>query len=95
LQIFLPEAVGQALALAKLTSEKSVRFCLSNGTSWIFAVVIDNGTLAYHESTIRRLESSTMKERGEAALDRVQQLLVLIREWLNPTDANGLYKLID
>jgi len=85
---FLPEAVGQALALARISGRKQTRFCLSNGTAWIFAIVVDDDEITYYESTARRLESSIIKEASESALDRIKQLIVLIQEWLNPTDVS-------
>jgi len=95
---FMPEAVGQALALARIAGEKRVRFCLSDGTGWIFAIVVDDNEMVYYESTVRRMETSIMKEGGELALSRIKQIIVLIQEWLNPSDipdGSQLYELRD
>jgi hypothetical protein len=104
---FLPEAVGQALALARISGcvyfiprsvpsfhdffrRKQTRFCLSNGTAWIFAIVVDDDEITYYESTARRLESSIIKEASESALDRIKQLIVLIQEWVCVQNTAGV-----
>ncbi|KAF8961191.1 hypothetical protein BDZ97DRAFT_1921569 [Flammula alnicola] len=86
---YIPEAVSQAIALLKSANLPEVRFCLSNGQTWIFFVLkSENGKLTYYESATRRL-SREVVENSDMPLREIVQLLC---EWLRPT-AIGLFAL--
>ncbi|KAG6370050.1 hypothetical protein JVT61DRAFT_12571 [Boletus reticuloceps] len=58
LSLSYPEAVSQAIALLRSANLSEVRFCLSDGHTWIFFVLkSENGMLIYYESAARRSES--------------------------------------
>ncbi|PPQ66531.1 hypothetical protein CVT26_009504 [Gymnopilus dilepis] len=78
----IPEAVSQAIALLKSANSPEVRFCLSDGQTWIFFILrLEDGVLTYYESATRRL-SRDIVENSDLPLREIVQLLC---EWLNPT----------
>ncbi|KAH9045061.1 hypothetical protein EDB84DRAFT_1587092 [Lactarius hengduanensis] len=82
LSSYFPEAVAQAIALLKVASLPEVRFCLSDGQTWVFFVLkLDNNTLTYYDSAPYRLSRDTM-ENTDVPLREIVQL---VREWLKPT----------
>ncbi|KAF8071973.1 hypothetical protein FPV67DRAFT_1560692 [Lyophyllum atratum] len=79
---YIPEAVSQAIALLKSANLPEVRFCLSDGQTWIFFILkSENGTLTYYESAARRL-SRDVVENSDLPLREIVQLVC---EWLSPT----------
>ncbi|KAF8965485.1 hypothetical protein BDZ97DRAFT_1658993 [Flammula alnicola] len=77
---YIPEAVSQAIALLKSANLPEVRFCLSNGQTWIFFVLkSENGKLTYYESATRRL-SREVVENSDMPLREIVQLLC---EWVS------------
>jgi len=79
---YIPEAVGQAIALLKSANLPAVRFCLSDGQRWIFFILkSENGTLTYYESAIRSLS----REALEGSDLPLREIVQLVCEWLNPT----------
>ncbi|KAF8558058.1 hypothetical protein OG21DRAFT_1504752 [Imleria badia] len=86
---YIPEAVGRAIALLKSSNFSEARFCLSDGTIWMFFLVkMDNGTLTYYESAKRYLDRAVL-ENSDLPLREIVQL---VHEWLAPTVA-GLFTL--
>jgi len=81
----IPEAVSQAIALLKSTNLTEVRFCLSDGQTWIFFILkLENGILTYYESAPRRLARDIVE-------DSDLQLRVIVRlvcQWLKPTEVD-------
>ncbi|KAF5322609.1 hypothetical protein D9619_001348 [Psilocybe cf. subviscida] len=60
----VPKAVSQAIALLKSENLPEVRFCLSDGQSWMFFILkAEEGTLTYYESTALRMAYSTLTSR--------------------------------
>jgi len=97
---YMPEAVSQAVALCEITKKTSVRFCLSNGRSWIFAILEkgQNGERTYYESAARHLNKDVLQTHNESALHLVREMVELIFEWLAPTtfmSPHALYRLMD
>jgi hypothetical protein len=79
---YIPEAVSQAIALLRSANLQEVRFCLSDGQSWIFFILrLANETLTYYESATRRL-SRDVVESSDLPLREIVQLVC---EWLRPT----------
>jgi len=79
---YIPEAVSQAIALLRSTNLQEVRFCLSDGQTWIFFILrLANETLTYYESATRRL-SRDVVENSDLPLREIVQLVC---EWLRPT----------
>jgi len=78
----IPEAVSHAIALLKSANLTEVRFCLSDGHTWIFFVLkLANETLTYYESAIRNLSRDVL-ENSDLPLREIVQLVC---EWLRPT----------
>ncbi|KAG6374753.1 hypothetical protein JVT61DRAFT_4129 [Boletus reticuloceps] len=78
----IPEAVSQAIALLRSANLSEVRFCLSDGHTWIFFVLkSENGMLIYYESAARRLSRDLLEISDVPLRDIVQ----LVCEWLRPT----------
>lgn len=78
---YIPEAVSQAIALLKSANLPEVRFCLSDGQTWIFFILkSENGILTYYESATRRL-SRDVVENSDLPLREIVQLVC---EWLSP-----------
>ncbi|KAH9040066.1 hypothetical protein EDB85DRAFT_2140703 [Lactarius pseudohatsudake] len=89
LSTHFPEAISQAIALLKIANLPEVRFCLSDGQTWVFFILrSENNTLTYYESPTHRL-SRDIVENTDLPLREIIQLLC---EWLNPT-VTGLFKL--
>jgi len=95
----MPEAVGQAIALSELTGQNTVRFCLSNGHSWIFAILVKDestGQRTYYESSPKYLDKNVILDASrDASLNSIQQIVELVLQWLSPTVASpeSLYTL--
>ncbi|KDQ55015.1 hypothetical protein JAAARDRAFT_134414 [Jaapia argillacea MUCL 33604] len=88
---YMPEAVSQALALATLTSRKEVRFCLSNGQTWIFSLLkSEEKKWVYYESAARQL-NHILVELSDKPL---RQIVQLVLEWLTPSTTE-LYTLVN
>ncbi|KAF8189256.1 hypothetical protein K438DRAFT_1676943 [Mycena galopus ATCC 62051] len=85
----MPEAVGQAIALSELTGQNTVRFCLSNGHSWIFAILVkDESTCqrTYYESSPKYLDKTViLTATSNTSLNSIQQIVELVLQWLSPT----------
>jgi len=78
----IPEAVSQAIALLRSADLPEVRFCLSDGETWIFFILkLENEILTYYESAIRRL-SRDLIENSDFML---REIVPLVCEWLRPT----------
>ncbi|PPQ81593.1 hypothetical protein CVT25_013390 [Psilocybe cyanescens] len=85
----IPEAVNQGIALLKSANLPEVRFCLSDGQSWIFFILkLENGSLTYYESATHYLER-VLVERSDMQLREIVQLMC---EWLQPS-ATDLFSL--
>ncbi|TFK39005.1 hypothetical protein BDQ12DRAFT_705188 [Crucibulum laeve] len=83
---FVPEAVGQAIALLK--SSNYVRFCLSDGRQWIFFVLrMVDSELTYYYSLTRMLNTTAALRVSDVQL---REIMFLLREWLDPT-TTGLF----
>jgi len=77
-----PEAVGQAIAWAKLTRQNKVHFCLSNGETWIFYILILEGDRwRYYQSNQSELDIKSLETYDEPLFEIIQVLL----EWLSPS----------
>ncbi|KAF9474910.1 hypothetical protein BDN70DRAFT_814932 [Pholiota conissans] len=73
----MPRAVGQALALAKLTGHEEVRFCLSNGHTWIFAILRKvQGQWVYCESSPRQLDP-------DGSDKPLYEILAILLQWVS------------
>jgi len=83
----MPEAVGQAMALSELTGQNTVRFCLSNGHSWIFAILVKDeaGQRTYYESSPRYLDKTQVQAETASSLASIQEIMELVLQWLSPT----------
>lgn len=82
LSSYFPEAIAQAIALLKVANLPEVRFCLSDGQTWVFFILkSDNNTLTYYDSAPYRLSRDTMENTNMPLCEIVQ----LVREWLKPT----------
>ncbi|KAL4251082.1 hypothetical protein ABKN59_005641 [Abortiporus biennis] len=89
LVLYIPEAVSQAIALLKTANLPEVRFCLSDGHSWLFFLLkSEDGELTYYESAPRRLSRDTL-ENSDLQLREIVQLIC---DWLRPT-VTGLFEL--
>ncbi|KAF8195052.1 hypothetical protein BJ912DRAFT_958115 [Pholiota molesta] len=86
---YIPKAVSQAIAVLKCANLAEVRFCLSDGQSWMFFILKSHdGTLTYYESAIRRLSRDVL-----ACSDvPLREIVQLVCEWLRPT-MNDLFEL--
>ncbi|KAG9309681.1 hypothetical protein JVU11DRAFT_10353 [Chiua virens] len=84
---YIPEAVSQAIALLKTAKLPEVRFCLSDGQTWIFFILkSENGTLTYYDSPPRLLS----RESVAASDADLREIVLLVCEWLRPT-TTGLF----
>ncbi|KAF8590162.1 hypothetical protein K439DRAFT_1404055 [Ramaria rubella] len=93
----LPEAVAQAVALCEVIKRDEIRFCLSDGLSWIFAILKNGNDRVYYQSTARHLTGQLFQqEQSSESLDKVREIMELVFEWLLPTQPEGsLYELVD
>lgn len=68
-------------------SNEDVRFCLTNGQSWIFCILRrgDGNKWFYYESTSRHL-TRTVVEQSDRALREVIQL---VSEWVSGSEVNS------
>jgi hypothetical protein len=60
----------QSMSLKLHSRKTSVRFCLSNGRSWIFVILEKghNGERTYYESAARHLNKDVLQTHNEGAL---------------------------
>ncbi|KAF8461185.1 hypothetical protein DFH94DRAFT_640978 [Russula ochroleuca] len=78
----IPEAISQGIALLKSANLPEVRFCLSDGQTWIFFILkLAYGTLTYYESASYRLSRDVL-ENSDLPLREIVQLVC---EWLRPS----------
>lgn len=92
---YIPKAVSQAIALLRSTrcvntacftpclsiffSLPEVRFCLSDGQTWIFFIVkLANDTPTYYESATYHLSRDNMKNSDLP----LRVIVQLVREWV-------------
>ncbi|KAJ7257463.1 hypothetical protein C8J57DRAFT_1074397 [Mycena rebaudengoi] len=79
----MPEAVGQAISSA---SQNTVRFCLSNGHSWIFAILVKDestGQRTYYESSPKYLDKTViLTATSDTSLNSIQQIVELVLQWV-------------
>ncbi|PPQ74684.1 hypothetical protein CVT26_007667 [Gymnopilus dilepis] len=93
----MPEAVGQAIAVAELTSHTEIRFCLSNGRSWFFGILKNEASgWVYYQSTARHLNRE-VEGHSETSVKRNNWAGFGMGEsWLlAPTAKSELYELLD
>ncbi|KIJ15494.1 hypothetical protein PAXINDRAFT_168983 [Paxillus involutus ATCC 200175] len=95
---YIPEAAGQAVALSEVTGLSTVRYCMSDGKNWLFALFTKdaNGNRVCYESH----NISITPETRETALFRkdVHQVVELLYHWLvSEVDplSDPLYSLCD
>ncbi|KAH9083798.1 hypothetical protein EDB83DRAFT_2512105 [Lactarius deliciosus] len=89
LSTHIPEAVSQAIALLKIANLPEVRFCLSDGQTWIFFILkSENNMLTYYESATHCLSRDIVKNTNLP----LREIMQLLHEWLNPT-VTGLFEL--
>ncbi|KAF9443433.1 hypothetical protein P691DRAFT_808967 [Macrolepiota fuliginosa MF-IS2] len=81
------EAVSQAISAAVVGGLKQVRFCLSNGKTWIFFVLKhEDDVWSYYESAARQLSPS--KDGSH-----LHTIIVLLSCWLEGYFPSELYRL--
>ncbi|KAJ7483169.1 hypothetical protein FB451DRAFT_100880 [Mycena latifolia] len=91
----MPKAIGQAIALSEIAGQDSVRFCLSNGRSWIFATLVkdDTGQRTFYEATPRYLNQNQNQIENATSQECVQEIVELVLQWLSPTiSSESLYE---
>ncbi|KAH9176693.1 hypothetical protein EDB89DRAFT_1939413 [Lactarius sanguifluus] len=82
LSSYFPEAVSQAIALLKVANLPEVRFCLSDGQTWVFFILkSDDNTLTYYDSVPYRLSRDPVENTNVP----LREIIQLVREWLKPT----------
>jgi len=94
----IPEVVSQAAAFCEVTKQDTVHFCVSNGTTWVFYILMKaaNGERVYYKSSSRQLFREYVQSENErVSLPPVQEILELVYEWLEPTDCNPPPELYD
>ena len=71
------------IALSSCSSQDTVRFCLSNGHSWIFAIlkVGVDGQRAYYQAPPWYLDKAVVQSQSEESLRSVQVIVELVLEW--------------
>ncbi|KAG1723178.1 uncharacterized protein EDB91DRAFT_1087888 [Suillus paluster] len=93
---YLPEAVAQALTLITYSGTDKVYFCLTTGLTWIFVILVKNGTgnFVYYHSQPRVIDWRLLSSRsyGPNTLRSLDQVMKLIQEWLTPS--NGSFDLL-
>ena len=80
----------QTMSLKLHSRKTSVRFCLSNGRSWIFAILEKghNGERTYYESAARHLNKDFLQTHNEGALHLVREMVELIFEWVSENNTS-------
>jgi len=80
----------QTMSLKLHSRKTSVRFCLSNGRSWIFAILEkgQNGERTYYESAARHLNKDVLQTHNESALHLVREMVELIFEWVSENNTS-------
>ena len=75
----------QTLSLTLNSRKTSIRFFLSNGRSWIFAILKKghNGEQIYYESAACHLNKDVLQMQNEGALHLVWEMVELIFEWVS------------
>ncbi|KAF8329241.1 hypothetical protein F5887DRAFT_923809 [Amanita rubescens] len=83
----MPEATSQAIALSEVTGNNTVRYCLSDGTKWMFQVYTSDaqGNHISYEPLLTIVQPHL--EVGEDFKKDVQCLVELLYHWLR-TDGN-------
>jgi len=95
---YAPEATGQAVALCEVTGLPTVRYCMSDGSNWLFALFTKdaNGNRVCYES---HQVSITYTPRATALFRKdVHQVVELLYHWLvSEVDplSDPLYSLCD
>ncbi|KAJ7814330.1 hypothetical protein B0H14DRAFT_2376063 [Mycena olivaceomarginata] len=67
-----------------LFSVKTLRFCLSNGHSWIFAILVKDeaGQRTYYESSPRYLDKTQVQAETASSLASIQEIMELVLQWV-------------
>ncbi|KDQ09472.1 hypothetical protein BOTBODRAFT_179019 [Botryobasidium botryosum FD-172 SS1] len=89
LHCYLPKAVSQAIAFGERTKQSEVRFCLSDGHSWIFAILKKDeaGNRTYYESVIKNVDKSQIKAaESDYSRRQIREIVELILYWLSPSE---------
>ncbi|KDQ07628.1 hypothetical protein BOTBODRAFT_59856 [Botryobasidium botryosum FD-172 SS1] len=87
---YMPEAVSQAISLGEATKQSEVRFCLSDGHSWIFAILQKDeaGNRTYYESAIKSFDGSLVRMANPThAMNQIREIVELVLYWLSPSKA--------
>ncbi|KAH7908478.1 hypothetical protein BJ138DRAFT_1091186 [Hygrophoropsis aurantiaca] len=75
LELHIPEAIGQALALATSTNREEVRFCLSNGNLWLFYILkLREGKWWTYDALPQQLEVG--RDMSDSSLHVIMKLLL-------------------
>ncbi|KAF9237792.1 hypothetical protein BU15DRAFT_62986 [Melanogaster broomeanus] len=91
----IPEVVAQAVALQQTTRRTEVRFCLSNGHTWIFFILKPKTVgWSYYESATRQLGREMLGNSSIGTGRALYEMVQLALEWLAPSAAE-LYELLD
>jgi len=89
----MPEAVGQAAALSEATGKPAVRYCMSDGETWIFSLFTKdaNGKRVSHGGWGHQIRTPTAGSQtpfpspGNEAIEfkaEVLQVVTLMHHWL-------------
>ncbi|KAK7691250.1 hypothetical protein QCA50_004643 [Cerrena zonata] len=81
LNSYLPEAVGQALALSQFIQIARMRFILVDGVSWMFCSLVKEESGVY---TTYQSERFLLSKLG--GIVEISKLLVLMNEWFSPSE---------
>ncbi|KAJ8455199.1 hypothetical protein ONZ51_g12578 [Trametes cubensis] len=84
----LPEATGQAIALAEVTN-KPVRYCLSNGKNWLFSVFAKDakGNRVAYEGIPIDISIDNIDDAKDLFKSDVRRVVELLHHWLvSPVD---------
>ncbi|KAI9068072.1 hypothetical protein FKP32DRAFT_1535239, partial [Trametes sanguinea] len=75
---YVPEAVSQAMAVIKSTGSPRVRYCLSNGATWLFCLLMfeNNQWRNYVAPPLQ------LKDRIEASDEGLRLIVQLLLEWV-------------
>ena len=76
--------------LISRSSQETVRFCLSNGRSWVFAFLKKeaDGRRAYYEAPPCYLEKMVVQLQNADSLRSVQMIVELVLEWVSTARGN-------